>query len=60
MESPLPHKVVVELVTRNRASRRLFSFMDDIFYGKRPKPKAPPKWAQFNNEKHNLGSGLES
>ena len=44
-----PHKVVVELVTRNRTSRRLFSFMDDIFYGKRPKPKAPPRWAQFNN-----------
>lgn len=56
----LPHKLVVELVTRNRTSRRLFSFMDDIFYGKRPKPKAPPKWAQFNNEKHNSGSGLES
>ncbi len=44
-----PHKVVVELVARNKTSRRLFSFMDDIFYGKRPKPKAPPRWAQFNN-----------
>jgi hypothetical protein len=43
-----PHKLILELITRNKISRRLFSFMDDLFYGKRPKPKAAPKWAQFN------------
>jgi reductive dehalogenase len=40
-----PHKIIRELITRNRCSRKLFSIMDDIFYGKKPKPKAPPKWA---------------
>ena len=43
-----PHKLIVEFIKRNRISRRLFSFMDDIFYGRKPKPKAPPEWAQFN------------
>ena len=42
-----PHRVIVEIIARNAISRRLFSFMDDIFYGKTPKPKAPPKWATF-------------
>ena len=42
-----PHKLIVELVSRNRIARRIFATMDDIFYGRRPKPKAPPKWAQF-------------
>jgi len=46
-----PHKVIVELIARNMISRRLFSFMDDIFYGKRPKPRAAPKWAQFSSGK---------
>ena len=43
----LPHKIIRKLITRNRYSRRLFSSMDDIFYGKKPKPKAAPKWARF-------------
>jgi hypothetical protein len=24
--------------------------MDDIFYGRKPKPKAPPKWARFDGQ----------
>ena len=44
----VPHKVILGLVTRNKIARRLFSAMDDIFYGKKPKPKAPPGWARFN------------
>ena len=43
-----PHQVIRTLITRNRESRRLFSVMDDIFYGRKPKPKAAPAWAQFN------------
>jgi len=43
-----PHRVILELITRNRIARRLFSIMDDIFYGRRPKVKAIPKWARFN------------
>lgn len=43
-----PHRIIVALITRNKWSRRLFSTMDDIFYGTRPKPKAPPDWAQFH------------
>jgi reductive dehalogenase len=46
-----PHKLIVMLITRNRLARRIFSVMDDIFYGKRPKSKAPPDWAQFNRER---------
>jgi reductive dehalogenase len=42
-----PHKIIRELISRNRYSRKLFSIMDDIFYGKKPKPKAAPKWAKF-------------
>jgi reductive dehalogenase len=42
-----PHKIILELITRNSIARRLFSIMDDIFYGKKPKVKAIPKWAQF-------------
>jgi reductive dehalogenase len=43
----LTHTLVVELVSRNAIARRLFTVMDDMFYGKKPKPKTPPKWAQF-------------
>jgi reductive dehalogenase len=42
-----PHKVIVELITRNWLSRRIFSIMDDIFYGKKPKPHAAPHWARY-------------
>lgn len=42
-----PHKVIVELIARNKNARRLFSIMDDIFYGKSPKSKEPPEWAAF-------------
>ena len=45
-----PHKLIVMLITRNRLARRIFSVMDDIFYGKKPKSKAPPDWAQFNRK----------
>lgn len=42
-----PHKLIVAMITRNMRSRRIFSIMDDIFYGKKPKPGAAPNWAQF-------------
>ena len=42
-----PHKVIRELISRNRVSRRLFNLMDDIFYGRKPKSKPAPEWAQF-------------
>jgi reductive dehalogenase len=43
-----PHRIILQLITRNMIARRIFSIMDDIFYGKKPKVKAIPKWAQFN------------
>ncbi len=46
--SALPHKIIRALITRNRFSRRLFSLMDDIFYGKKPRPKPAPGWAQYD------------
>jgi reductive dehalogenase len=42
-----PHKIIVALVSRNRWSRRIFNRMDDVFYGRKPKPKAPPAWARI-------------
>jgi reductive dehalogenase len=42
-----PHKIIRAIITRNRHSRKLFSRMDDIFYGRKPKPKPAPEWAQF-------------
>jgi reductive dehalogenase len=42
-----PHRLIVWLISRNRASRRIFSYMDDIFYGRKPKSKSPPPWAKF-------------
>ncbi len=42
-----PHKIIVEAVSRNKISRRLFKWMDDVFYGKKPRPKDPPGWANF-------------
>jgi len=44
-----PHSLIVALVSRNSISRRIFSVMDDIFYGKRPRPKRPPEWARFDS-----------
>ena len=46
--STFPHQMIKLLVTRNRPARRLFTLMDDIYYGRRPKSKKPPEWAKFN------------
>lgn len=43
-----PHKLIRAMITRNRYSRHLFNLMDDIFYGKKPKPKAAPEWARYS------------
>lgn len=43
----LPHRLITELVARNQVARRIFSPMDDLFYGKKPKPASPPKWATY-------------
>ena len=43
----LPHQIIKTLITRNKLSRKLFNLMDDIFYGKKPRPKPPERWAQF-------------
>jgi reductive dehalogenase len=43
-----PHRVVISQVVRNKWARRLFLLMDDLFYGKKPKPKTPPTWAQYS------------
>jgi reductive dehalogenase len=46
--STFPHKIIRALISRNRLSRRLFYYMDDIFYGRKPKPKPAPTWARFS------------
>ena len=43
-----PHRLIVDMVSRNAPSRTLFTIMDDIFYGRKPKPKTPPEWARFS------------
>ncbi len=47
----LPHRFIKALIMRNRLSRILFNYMDDIFYGKKPKPKPPVKWTRFGRWK---------
>jgi reductive dehalogenase len=42
-----PHRLIVELVSRNRRSRHIFNIMDDVFYGRKPKPRAAPPWAWY-------------
>jgi reductive dehalogenase len=42
-----PHRLIVWLIARNKYVRRIFSVMDDIFYGRSPKPKVAPEWARF-------------
>jgi reductive dehalogenase len=42
-----PHRLIVEMVSRNHWARRLFNLMDDVFYGKKPKAKTPPDWARI-------------
>lgn len=41
----LPHRVIKFLVSRNRHARRIFTLLDDVFYGRKPKPKPAPYWA---------------
>jgi hypothetical protein len=31
-------------------ARRIFSVMDDIFYGERPKPEPASKWTRFDTK----------
>ncbi|MGD9411077.1 MAG: reductive dehalogenase [Desulfobacterales bacterium] len=45
--SSFPHKVIRALITRNRLSRKFFHLTDDIFYGRKPKSKGGPDWAQY-------------
>ena len=42
-----PHRIIVALISRNHLARRLFTIMDDIFYGKKPRPKKAPEWAGY-------------
>jgi reductive dehalogenase len=46
-----PHRLIVWLISRNKYARRIFSVMDDIFYGRHPKPNVAPEWARFKNWK---------
>ena len=46
-----PHRLIVWLIARNKYARRIFSMMDDIFYGRNPKPKVAPEWARFRSWK---------
>ena len=46
--STFPHRIIRSLISRNRLSRRLFNTMDDVFYGRKPKPKQAPTWARFS------------
>ena len=42
-----PHRLIRTLIIRNKYSRRLFSRMDDIFYGQKPITKPAPRWAEY-------------
>jgi len=42
-----PHRLIVEMVSTNQSARRVFNLMDDVFYGRKPKPKEALTWARF-------------
>ncbi len=42
-----PHRLIVFLITRNKLARIIFSYMDDLFYGRLPKSKKGPDWTSF-------------
>jgi reductive dehalogenase len=42
-----PHRLIVEMVSRNQSARKVFTLMDDVFYGRKPKPKEALTWAGF-------------
>jgi reductive dehalogenase len=44
----LPHRLIKFMVTRNKYARRFFYLLDDIFYGKQPRPKPAPEWAEYS------------
>lgn len=44
----LPHQLIVFLITRNALARKLFTRMDDLFYGRQPKPKPGPDWTSYH------------
>jgi len=41
----LPHHIIKFLVSRNRHARIIFTWLDDVFYGRKPRPKPSPSWA---------------
>lgn len=45
--STFPHRLITESVSRNKISRRFFTLMDDVFYGRKPGPNDAPSWAHF-------------
>ena len=45
-----PHRIIVWLISRNKYMRILFSRMDDLFYGRKPKPADAPRWAAFRKK----------
>ena len=42
------YRFIVWAASRNKYSNILFNWMDNLFYGKNPKPKRPPEWARFD------------
>jgi len=46
-----PHRLIKWIVSRNNISRRIFSVMDDLFYGRKPRPKNAPVWAGYEKNK---------
>ena len=44
-----PHKVITEAVARNQNARRLFLYMDDLFYGRKPQAKPAPCCASYKS-----------
>jgi len=41
-----PHRLIVGLTQRNRLNRKVFTLLDDIFYGRKPKYMKGPDWAR--------------
>lgn len=56
----VPHRLIKWIVSRNNLSRRVFSVMDDLFYGRKPRAKDAPSWAGYEANGKKDGSRAET
>ncbi|MGD8814357.1 MAG: 4Fe-4S dicluster domain-containing protein [Anaerolineales bacterium] len=46
------HNLVRWLVARSGTARRISLWLDDLFYGRKPKPRPSPRWIPLDEDRH--------